>query len=72
MVASPENKKQKTGEWKLEPHKTIKPPTKEAPLLLVVLDGWGEAPDADDNAIALAGGVRASAALAGPCMLKRQ
>lgn len=41
-------------DWKLKPHKTIQPPTKQSPLLVVVLDGWGEAPDADDNAIALA------------------
>jgi 2,3-bisphosphoglycerate-independent phosphoglycerate mutase len=55
---SPEHKKAKTDdgddEWKLQPHRSIKPPTKSSPLLVVVLDGWGEAPDADDNAISLA------------------
>jgi 2,3-bisphosphoglycerate-independent phosphoglycerate mutase len=58
MVAtsSPDQKTAGGGhsKWALKPHRTIKPPTKESPLLVVVLDGWGEAPDADDNAIALA------------------
>ena len=38
-------------EWKLKPHPTISTPTRDAPLLVIVLDGWGEAPDAPDNAI---------------------
>jgi len=60
VTDSPDHKRAKTEEhdndkWKLQPHSSIKPPTKESPLLVVVLDGWGEAPDADDNAISLAG-----------------
>lgn len=60
VTDSPDHKRAKTEEhgddkWKLRPHSSIKPPTKESPLLVVVLDGWGEAPDADDNAISLAG-----------------
>ena len=31
------------SKWALKPHRTIKPPTKESPLLVVVLDGWGAA-----------------------------
>jgi hypothetical protein len=123
MVAtsSPDQKTASGGDskWALKPHRTIKPPTKESPLLVVVLDGWGaryskgttcallvcmpctsagcaswrhceasmhphdciaaeqhmnggyvgnvtgEAPDADDNAIALAGSVH-SCMNAGP------
>jgi hypothetical protein len=38
-------------EWKLKPHPTISTPSREHPLLVCVLDGWGEAPDAEDNAI---------------------
>ena len=41
------------NQWVLNPHPTISPATRNAPLLVVVLDGWGEAPDAPDNAIAL-------------------
>lgn len=57
---SPEHKKARTDDggadkWKLKPHKSIEPPTKESPLLVVVLDGWGVAPNADDNAISRAG-----------------
>ena len=37
--------------WKLKPHPTISTPSREHPLLVCVLDGWGEAPDAEDNAI---------------------
>lgn len=40
-------------QWMLKPHPTISVVTRDAPLLVVVLDGWGEAPDAPDNAIAL-------------------
>jgi hypothetical protein len=29
------------SKWALKPHRTVKPPTKESPLLVVVLDGWG-------------------------------
>ena len=38
-------------QWTLKPHPTIGTPSREHPLLVCVLDGWGEAPDADDNAI---------------------
>lgn len=46
---SPDRKKARTDDgggddkWTLKPHRTIKPPTKESPLLVVVLDGWGAA-----------------------------
>ena len=45
MVAtsSPDQKTAGGGDdkWALKLHRTIKPPTKESPLLVVVLDGWG-------------------------------
>lgn len=44
-TSSPDRKKAKTeaggGKWALKPHRTIEPPTKVSPLLVVVLDGWG-------------------------------
>ena len=40
-------------QWNLKPHPTISTPSREHPLLVCVLDGWGEAPDAEDNAISL-------------------
>jgi len=69
-MGSPESKKQKTedngppaaedgpsdpkADFSLHPHDKIKTPGKDHPFLLVVLDGWGEAPVADDNAISQA------------------
>lgn len=38
-------------QWTLKPHPTISTPSRDHPLLVCVLDGWGEAPDAEDNAI---------------------
>ena len=38
-------------QWKLKPRPTISTPSRDHPLLVCVLDGWGEAPDAEDNAI---------------------
>lgn len=45
-TSSPEHKMNKSGDgadnkWALKPHRTIEPPAKESPLLVVVLDGWG-------------------------------
>lgn len=50
----PEAKKPKTDKdsFKLEPHPKILKP--EKPLLVVVLDGWGEAEDDEYNAISQA------------------
>ena len=38
-------------QWTLKPHPTIGTPSRDHPLLVCGLDGWGEAPDAEDNAI---------------------
>ena len=38
-------------QWTLKPHPSISTPSRDHPLLVCVLDGWGEAPDAEDNAI---------------------
>ncbi len=67
-MAPQDQKRQKTGDspgdgegpshpkedFSLQPHGAIKTPSQDKPFLLVVLDGWGEAPDADDNAISRA------------------
>jgi hypothetical protein len=41
-------------DFTLKSHSTIQTPSKEHPFLLIVLDGWGESADAEDNAVSLA------------------
>lgn len=41
-------------DFSLKPHATIKTPPTDKPFLLIVLDGWGESIDADDNAVSQA------------------
>jgi bisphosphoglycerate-independent phosphoglycerate mutase (AlkP superfamily) len=42
------------ADWRLSSLASIPRVTKESPLLLIVLDGWGEGPDDEWNAVFVA------------------